>query len=643
MPEEIKINVAVDLGSDTVKTVFAYLVNGKIEYGKLEPPVPQDDALPSLAYYNEDEEKWLFGNDVLRASKKGFKCVVKIKELLSLLIPKVVGEQTINQSNYYHEEKIFPIFYFPQKRDTANLSFAELKERGMTFNSIFTPKQVCEQFFEHLFKNYLLSSIERLKESRKNDLYNAKVTFVSVYPLKAKEEYRTELDRLISRMGYVLTPSISAPKSVGLFAYQEKLIPDRSRALIADIGESDLSVAKIYTLGAGISVDGADAHNEPIELGGNDVDETIREIIEYKVSNREILGKNANDERELFEMGSHYQQFVLMKNIKLNKTFYGLSEQEYQKIFPEGISFNSERDVTVEVLIDKKTLVEGIRENGKNKINGINYGSKSIAERITNYLVSELNRKNNSDVDILILAGGAAMTYGLKSAVETSIREIMKKKFKVISFSDDNRQTVNDEFEIPISEKTIYSASLGAAIYATGKYKVETVAALSYGTWGIKNPSVNNVKSICYVLRKGDKIPEEGGVFLTDKFKTNKVCFAIEGDEFFTTFETIEFPVGDPLSQVRKNAIDRYGLKVIAGKNSKGRILFLKKDRDAFVFVKVDEEFRFKEGVRIDKDGRGKFIAQNVDTRYKYKDVIVKIEGLEDFNLVIEEKEAKKK
>jgi hypothetical protein len=82
MVGNIGLKVAIDLGSDSVKTVFAYQKDKIIKYGKLEPPKPNDDASPAIAYYDEDEEEWLFGRAVFAATKKSFKNVVKIMDIL---------------------------------------------------------------------------------------------------------------------------------------------------------------------------------------------------------------------------------------------------------------------------------------------------------------------------------------------------------------------------------------------------------------------------------------------------------------------------------------------------------------------------------------------------------------------------------
>lgn len=640
MVGNIGLKVAIDLGSDSVKTVFAYQKDKIIKYGKLEPPKPNDDALPAIAYYDEDEEKWLFGRAVFAATKKSFKNVVKIKELLSLLIGKKIDGKVVDQSDYYFNQYIFPNFYFPHKKNTKDLTYSQLEEKGMAFKSKCTPQRVCEMFFEYLFENYLMPSVERLKISRRRDLSDADLSIVSVYPAKARKEYVEELERLISRMGYSVTNSVSSPKGVGLFAYHEKIIPNQAHAIIADIGETDISVAKIYTYGAGISVDGADGHSDPIELGGNEIDETIRDMIEYKVSRREILGKPKLDGRDLFERGSHYQQFILMNSIKEGKTYFGLPEKHYKRLFSEGIPFNTERDVTVEILIDRNTLLEGIEEEGKVVIDGVNKGKSPVFKKISEYITDELKRDSNTDVNVLILAGGAAMTYGLKDSVDFLIRNRLKRKINVISFSDDSREDVVDEFDIPFSEKTIYSASLGGAILGTGVYKFETVAALSYATW-VRN---TGVKTACFFIRKGDPIPEKGGRFLSGPIAVNSECYFVDGEEVFSTTAIAPFLVGEPGSPLRMSAIKEYQLKVMSGEDGKGRILFLKKGLDRkYRSIEVDAKFTFKEGVEIDSDGRARPIALNVDKRFKYKDVVVYLEGLKDFALSSQSKEVENK
>ncbi|MDE7107655.1 MAG: hypothetical protein K2O39_04960, partial [Clostridiales bacterium] len=80
------VHIALDLGSDTIKIAYAYY-DGDEHTGKIVGDPLTMTAVPSVAYYDVEEKKWLFGDEVNSVGDKPFITVVKICDLLRLLQP----------------------------------------------------------------------------------------------------------------------------------------------------------------------------------------------------------------------------------------------------------------------------------------------------------------------------------------------------------------------------------------------------------------------------------------------------------------------------------------------------------------------------------------------------------------------------
>ena len=84
----IDLNIALDLGSDTLKVAYAFDVaqTGAVFYGKIARKLlPTEVAIPAIAHFDEQRRTWKFGYDVDKGNSASFATVVKIKTLLNLL------------------------------------------------------------------------------------------------------------------------------------------------------------------------------------------------------------------------------------------------------------------------------------------------------------------------------------------------------------------------------------------------------------------------------------------------------------------------------------------------------------------------------------------------------------------------------
>ena len=100
----IKLHICFDLGSDTLKIVYAYkkedqaLINfGKIMFDELI----NQSAIPATAYFDEDQNKWLFADQVEDGKVRSFVNTVKIKTINNAneKFAEIPIEFLINNSN----------------------------------------------------------------------------------------------------------------------------------------------------------------------------------------------------------------------------------------------------------------------------------------------------------------------------------------------------------------------------------------------------------------------------------------------------------------------------------------------------------------------------------------------------------------
>ncbi|MDE7209251.1 MAG: hypothetical protein K2O31_05145, partial [Clostridia bacterium] len=332
------LEVAIDLGSDTVKVAYAFETKKSVEYGKLAPcDITGSVIVPAIAYFDEESSTWLFGEDVYKNVDKSFVTVVKIKSLLSLLLRRRDKKVTASNRKYYYEEKAFPKFYFPNRKKLAE-DFALAKDLDMTFDGDRTPQKVCEEFFKYLIDKTVLPAIKRLQEQK--GIYFQDVHYSLVYPTKAGKEYVEELEYLVSRAcNSKMKKVLSSTKALGLFAFHREVLDKGESVVIFDMGEEDISVAKFTLNTSGsIIIDGVDGHNEPMEIGGNDFDYALRDCVEGAISGRETVGAPpVGEDGYIAEKGLHSTQFLTLNEIKKTKIAFSLDDDIYHLAFESGV------------------------------------------------------------------------------------------------------------------------------------------------------------------------------------------------------------------------------------------------------------------------------------------------------------------
>lgn len=491
------LNIAIDLGTESVKAVYAFKKNDELEYGFIEDKNSLGTPFTSLALYSgAPQNKWIFGAEINHHDE--YANIVRVKEMLYLL-----SSQNVGDSNYYYDYKEYPIFLFPKRADQPDIKngMEALVERGYTFRATSTPKEMLEQFFKALFAECISPVVYRLL-SENPEIEGVK--YISVYPdpKNISDEYVNELERLIAHGAGLrdtsMVSSISAPKAIAVGAYVEKLIEattyddDRSKTMIFDIGEKDINVAKVdvkHGASGGereisVCVDSADAQKHDISMGGADIDKCLGEFAKEKSSQIRDLNSGLKD--AVLGYTSYRQQYHLLREVKGAKKFLSYSDMDlddYAYITVEG-------DVNTDIKITKNDFLEAVFEREGS-------AGKEMVEKI----VQELKESNNEDVVNVLLVGGSAASYSLREYVESACIEAELDRISVSVVENEENQ------------KSEYFAAIGAAVLEPEGISLKVVSAYTYGTWRKQAKRNGAPGEMCKVftiwINRGDEISAE--------------------------------------------------------------------------------------------------------------------------------------
>lgn len=626
----VALHIGLDLGSDTLKIAYAYEHTGDTNYGKLmKDSLPTQVAIPAVAYYDEDSDKWIYGNEVDMMDGGTFVNVVKIKSLLSLLLPKPDAHAVKNNRKHYFEKNDFPKFYFPSRRGMLD-DFEKMVEQDMTFyakNS--TPQGVCEGFFKYVYR-LVEECVERLS-AFKNIEFDPAYKVALVHSARINKIYIDELTRLV-QVSFGAKPNkiLGSTKALSMYAYWRKVLKEGESLLVFDMGEKDISVAQATLMkGKGLVVDGVDGHNGPCELGGNDIDDSIAEFIESTIRGRETVGTPSHGaEGHIYEHGLHSKQYLFTKDIKKVKMILSMPFDDDDDLFSDGVPISLSRDLHIQ---RRFTLEEFEACVGVNNNSG-------VARKIADYIVSELERVVNNEVHKIFLSGGVVETYGIIDYINRIVSKECSRKIEVLTFDDFNDD--DDGFNILSYEDSVYAPAVGGAIVSLQNYDVTTVTALSYGTW----VGISGYRYLDIFINRGTPLKNNSNLFTTQLLLGNELrgllsvddeiySVAITKDEIgkkkhFDKLKTNYFTdnngrvyllIGDRESGLRKNAEKFVQLKVVSGKESNSGIKFQHKGSDngssaefkgggilfkhGGEYVKLFGRIGVREGAKIDKYG----------------------------------------
>ncbi len=602
------LNIGLDLGGDTIKIAFAYEHEGNVRYGKFAGISKLTQvALPALAFFDAMNKNWIFGEDVSLHGGESFITVVKIKNLISLLTKHHnLGVMEKNEYYYFHGND-FPKFYFPVRRRMLD-NFDLMVKDEMTFQAPgFTPKSVCQTFF-----NY----IKELVDERANELANElNVTFdkyqiALIHPSNVGDEYVDELSSLVYD-AFKIKPSkiLSSNKALAMYALQRGAVADMEDFLIFDMGEETISVVRAGTYNGQIMIDGVEGHSEAAHIGGIDVDEAIVRKLENSVARRETIGSpSVGASGHISEKGVYGKQYLLMKDIKKAKIIFSKTLKENSR-FKNGVPVTLSWDLYIQRVLTKEEVKDCI---------GVTNGT-GIAKKLADYIVEEILRPINHDVKKILISGGLTETYSLLDYIK---QEISTRTDNVQVCTFDDFDTNKDGFSILSHEDSVFAPAVGGALVSLKNIKIETIVSLSYGTWAMEEN--NTLKVLAIFLERGTPIVENmkphddftlGGsgtekeeIFSTPVTKLDILQSKRKGKNWNISRNN-SLIIGEPNSQDRKKAIKDVGLHVVSG-GPKGKIRF-KYDG---LYVHLNEKISILEGMSIDKNGRATPFVRNNDS-----------------------------
>lgn len=495
------VHIALDLGSDTIKIAYAFN-DGSDHTGKIVGDPLTMTAVPSVAYYDVEEKRWLFGDEVNAVGDKPFITVVKICDLLRLLQPAANAATQKSNRNYYFKKTRFPKFYFPQRfRLTDDMDEAVRMDR--TFTAPQTPSEVCELFFKYVY-GIVVGRLELL-------LGNTPEIMPSlVYPAFSDGAYVSELKRLVTlSFGTAPASVMSMAKALCAYAKYSGRMAKDDKSIIFNIGEERISLVKVTFSGTGVAVDGVDGHNEPAPIGGKDIDDAIAQYIEGQMSGRETMGRPpSGQEGHIAESALNAKQYLFVKDIKSAKIVLGMPIYD-SRAFRYGVPISASRDLLIQRSITREQFEQcvGITDN-----NG-------VARKIVNYITDELIRPINTDVKKIFITGGPVETYGLMKYIRRFIEPL---GVKVYTFEKDDTEYVgvkNDGFNIMGHEDALYAPALGCAVASLCGMTIDMVLALTYGVrlFRVVGNSNNVIPFFRVLVDKGTRLPQNGATYYTPK------------------------------------------------------------------------------------------------------------------------------
>ncbi|MBR5439350.1 MAG: hypothetical protein IKV61_03945 [Clostridia bacterium] len=608
------LNIALDLGGDTIKIAFAFDDDFlKTTYGKFSCKSKLTQiAIPAIGYYSEDEDKWYYGDQIAKQSDS-FVTVVKIKSLISLLTKQ---ESSIWQrnKNYYYNEHYFPKFYFPVRKRMLD-DFGKMVASDMTFTcERYTPQEICKDFFNYI-KDLVDKRCAELNMARGTEFSSYRISVI--HPSSVGDEYLHELSYLVQKsFGVKPFKIINSTKALSIYAFHRGAVRNNESFLVFDMGEEEISVTRTGFINNQIFVDGVEGHNEPLQLGGIDVDQAIVENIYKSIADRETIGSpSAGKKGHIFERGVFGKQYLLMKDVKKAKVILGKPLKE-DSFFSNGVP------VTLgwELFIQKRFTREDFK-------NSMGYPTNSgVAEKICDYIIKEVTRPINHDVKKIFLSGGIAETYCLVEYICEQLK-YRAPDVKVCTF--DNCVYEGDDFTILSHEDSVFAAAIGGAIVALKNIEIKTILSLSYATWAI----IDNIKCLSIFAERGEII--DGGRRFVNKYHVGQYG-VLEGEELFSTYlskadiaknvgkgkwnytDSGGLIIGEDNTVERSRAHRDFDLRVVSG-GKDGKIIFRHNGKQCRIIT--DYKIGFEEGIMVDSKGVATPILRNITP----KGVLVRI------------------
>lgn len=492
MADKSYLNIAIDLGTESVKVVGAYKTkNGKVKRCFLSDPAGvKGQPFSSLALYlGPPQYKWIFGQDINK--RDDYANIVRVKEMLYLL-----ASNDESDHSYYNEKTKFPIFIFPPKPGQPSIKngMSQLDKESYTFEGNITPKQMVREFFKALFERCIKSQAEKIL---KENSHLAGIKYISVFPdPKMRKEYKNELVELIAHGAGIdkdspMIVSMSTPQAIAIGAYVEGLIKatdfytkEENKTLIFDIGERNISIAKVEVKSKSgedngeisICVDGVDGGGKGCNIGCTDIDIAIGEFVKSRTNDKGYIRKSKYDIS--YDYMSYRQQYSLQKHVKSAKKHLLHFDYAYVTV---------EKDVNIDEVITKDDF------------DNIIFGNENtVGAKIAEYIISELQKQGNENVKTVLLVGGGAASYHLRDYIEAKCQE---KNITGVKISTTDNTS---------DETSEYFSAIGASMLEPSGLSLKVVSAYTYGTrrtqYLTSSPNDKGERVFHIWINRGDEI-----------------------------------------------------------------------------------------------------------------------------------------
>ena len=625
-----EIFVCLDLGSDTLKISFAYEALGKESFGKLMlPDLINQVALPAAACYDEDSQRWYYADELEHVEHSHFSTVVEIKPLLSLFMRTYAHVVVENDKLHYSYGHYFPRFSFPAPRQ-SDRDFQYLIDQKLVFGAPHsTPQSVCEGFFRRV-REVVQTCIGNLS-AQTGISFDPLEKIALVHPPKQGERYVSELVRLVKgAFGVDPVKVLPSTQAIGLFALHRGLLDPHDRVLLFDLGDETVSVVKAWASAIGQNVDGGtdaglgiltdspEPHSPPLELGGSDIDRAIVAHLERCIRDRETVGSpSAGSAGHIYENGLCSAQYLLMKDIKKAKMLMPMAVTE-SGIFRDGVPISIHRETLVQRLL---TVGDFYRCMGI-------YQKDGFANSVMEYVLQEMDRPINRNVNKILFAGGAIESLGLLAFLRTRLA-VLYPHVRALTFETDRND--GDPILLQSYDISTYAAAVGGAIAVMKDYPVETALSYSYGTWLYHRSAKGGVKKhLKLFANRGDVLRDGENRFATETpVDVDRIELEyLDGDELFSTIideremeekkysDQVTYDgkwllVGEPGDSDRARARAAIDLRVVAG-GIGSQIHFYYRGSRVAISSAIPKTLFFEEGFVVDKKGNARPFFSNL-------------------------------
>ena len=153
---------------------------------------------------------------------------------------------------------------------------------------------------------------------------------------------------------------LSSTKALTSYAVERGAISNGDDFLVFDMGEEDISVARAGIFRNQIIIDGNEGHNEPLSIGGIDVDQAIVDNVYNSILERETIGSpSAGKDGHISESGVYSKQYLLMKDIKKAKVILS-KELKEDSVFQNGVPITLSWDLCIQRRLTREEFKKSI-------------------------------------------------------------------------------------------------------------------------------------------------------------------------------------------------------------------------------------------------------------------------------------------